>query len=97
MNYPASMMASNEQPIDTKPKRLIIRLHNRHQQFPELIIQRALALQGMSESTDYSPKVCNWHAKLYIVLDVRCNEHPNSTTSSITYEVYDVKKVGDQL
>lgn len=82
---------------DAKPKRLIIRLRDRHQQFSELIIRQILALHDMSDSTDYLPKVCYWEAKLYIVLDIYYKKYPNSISSSITYEVYDVKNSGDKL
>jgi hypothetical protein len=78
--------------LDNKvPKRVFIRLRERHEQYTKFIISQFLELQDVKCQEDCFSRICAWNDKFYIALDIRCKSYPTIALEDIDHEVYRIQ------
>jgi hypothetical protein len=79
------------------PKRVLIRLRERHEQYTKIIISQFLELQEVKRQEDCYSRICAWNDKFYIALDICCKSCPTIALEDIDHEVYRIQGTKEKL
>ena len=87
------------QPMESinDPKRVVLRFSDQYWLEDAAINEQFFALHGPKPLNDFYSHLIppNESSKMYIILDIHCNSHPTIDDSTITYEVFKVRKNGN--